>query len=185
MGLDIIQGFDLEEHDEDFDIEDFEDHYKLSVSRTFCNFMCRKGVVQGEPDLDQIGRMFNIDISPLYLMESYTAAWEFEEMMEFEDDPIEVERRLKEQNQKVIGNIDSVVSLLSELILQLEKARNLSDKIDDNGFQSVLETYYENLNTREEVDYLDNNLVQDLRNLLRATKLAKSKGAETTFFTYG
>ena len=185
MGLDIIQGFDLEEHDEDFEIDDFEDSDRLNVSRTFCNFMCRKNVVEGEADLDQIGRMLKVDIRPLYLMENYTPKWEFEEVMEFEDDPDEVKNQLEKQNAKVIGNIEVAISTLSNLIVELEKVGDLSNRIDDNGCQTILEEYYQQLNTQKEVEFTDNNLVQDLRNLLRASKLAKSKGAKTTFFTYG
>lgn len=187
MGLDIIQGFDLEEQDEDFELDEFEDPDRLSVSRTFCNFMSRKDVVEGEADLDQIGRILKVDIGPLYLMEKYTPKWDFEEILEFEDDVDEEEviGELESENAKVIGNIDVVISTLSNLVMKLEKVEDLSNEIDDNGFQTILEEYYQNLNTTEEIDFADNNLVQDVRNLLRASKLAKSKGAKTTFFTYG
>lgn len=33
--------------------------------------MCRKNVVEHEPELDQIGRITGIDIAPFYEMENY------------------------------------------------------------------------------------------------------------------
>jgi hypothetical protein len=33
--------------------------------------MCRRNVTEGEPELDQIGRITLVDISPIYQMENY------------------------------------------------------------------------------------------------------------------
>lgn len=182
MGLDIIQGFDLGELDEDFELDE---EGQFELSRTFCNFMCRKGVVDGEADLDQIGRIMNVDIATIYAMESYTPEWEFDEIPDFVDDAEEEKKQLEAQNAKLEGNIDLIISTLSALIPKLEKEVDLSEKIDDNGLATISDSYYKNLNTQEKGGYIENNLIQDLRNILGASTLAKSKGGKTTFFTYG
>lgn len=182
MGLDIIQGFDMEEIDESFEVDELVD---CELSRTFCNFMSRKNVVEGEPDLDQIGRMFKVDISIFYGMESYTPEWEMEEMLYDEDNPERVKAEIIASNAKVAGNIDSLISTLLQLMPKLEKAKDISTEINDNGFGTIHDSYYKNLDTTEKGDYIENNLMQDLRSILRASRLAKSKGAKTTFFAYG
>src|SRR5688572_30620972 len=56
---------------------------KHSLSRTFCNLMCRKDVVEGEPELDQISRLTEVDISPIYEMEQYGGdSWDEEISLE-------------------------------------------------------------------------------------------------------
>jgi hypothetical protein len=65
MGLDINIWTDNPEAVRSDDYHDpANDYFNLhSLSRTFCNFMCRQNIV-GDPELDQIGRITNIDISP-------------------------------------------------------------------------------------------------------------------------
>lgn len=185
MGLDIMQSFDIEEQDENLDLFEFDESDAYYLSRTFCNFMNRRDAVEGEADLDQIGRLMQIDILPLYKMLEYTPSFQMEELLAFdlEDDPEDYRKKVKEENDKIAGNLDAVLESVEKLISALEKAQDISGQINDNGFQSIQDEYYSELNKNESDNYLNNSLVQDLRNLLRLTKLAKSEGAKTTFFT--
>ena len=76
MGLDISANFNNQ--DDLFILEDYskiEDSFNLS--RTFCNFMCRRDIVEDcRAELDQIGELTGIDINFLYNMQEYTEEWE-------------------------------------------------------------------------------------------------------------
>lgn len=68
MGLDILI---LTDKRDDIYSDDYHDpkngyFHKHSQSRTFCNFMCRQDVSEGQPELDQIGEITSVDISPIY-----------------------------------------------------------------------------------------------------------------------
>lgn len=186
MGLDIMQSFDIEEKDENLDLFEFEESDAYYLSRTFCNFMNRRDAVEGEADLDQIGRLMQIDVLPLYKMLEYTPSFQMEELLAFdvEDDPEGYRKKVKEENDKLAGNLDDVLESVEKLILALEKAQDISGQINDNGFQSIPAEYYVDLDKNGHDNYLNNNLVQDLKNLLRLTKLAKAEGAKTTFFAF-
>jgi hypothetical protein len=54
-----------------YDLDDINFH-KHSLSRTFCNFMSRRDLIAGEPELDQIGKITGLNIQPLYDMNNYT-----------------------------------------------------------------------------------------------------------------
>ena len=96
MGLDISVNFDNQEKLYSLD-EYRKTRESINLSRTFCNFMCRREVVQDcRPELDQIGELTGIDISFLYDMQEYTEEWEIDEMLEFEDD--EEEKELQKQS---------------------------------------------------------------------------------------
>lgn len=188
MGLDIIQGFDIEEIDEDLALYGgSEDRNQYELSRTFCNLMCRKNVVGGESELDQIGRICGVDMSPFYAMEDYMPSWLMDEFIEVEEkeNPEEFRRSMQIANRKILDNIDVIIDCLNQVIPKLAQMKDLTNKLNDHGFPTIHITYYKNLDTTEIGNYIDNNLTQDLRNLLRYTLLAKSRGARTTFFTYG
>ena len=73
MGLDIHLITDNSEEisrlkNTDNHVDFFNQH---SLSRTFCNLMSRKDVIEEETELDQISRLTETDISVLYEMEQY------------------------------------------------------------------------------------------------------------------
>src|SRR3569833_2154653 len=72
-----------------------------TLSRTFCNFMCRNNAIEGEPELDQIGRITGIDISPLYAMENYgsESGEELEFMLEVAESEEERQQILAQARQ--------------------------------------------------------------------------------------
>ena len=71
MGLDVSVG--VNNHEEVFTPEyESKDQKQHSLSRTFCNFICKRNAVDGEPELDQIGRLTGTDIASIYQMEEYS-----------------------------------------------------------------------------------------------------------------
>lgn len=188
MGLDITIGFDIHE-DENDDNEPGNDEwrsYQHELSRTFCNFMCRKGVVEGTAELDQIAESANIDVSMLYHMMNYTTAYDIEEYLEFNDDLTEEALRSQahETNALVEGNIPGLIVMLEALITYLDDQKDLSQQLDTHGFDTLGADYFKNLDTPEIGNYIDNNLKQDLKSLCRSAAFGESLGAKTIYFVF-
>ena len=189
MGLDISVNFDNQEKLYSLD-EYRKTRENINLSRTFCNFMCRREVVQDcRPELDQIGELTGIDISFLYDMQEYTEEWEIDEMLEFEDD--EEEKELQKQsilkrNIEVANNIESVKSKLTLLIERLGKIENLDQKLQETSYDTIgIKEYFSNFHTNPGDGYIDNNFGQDLRNLLCLLNIGLNNGSKTIYFNYG
>ena len=109
---------------------------KHSLSRTFCNFMSRRHVANGEPELDQIGNITNVDISPIYDMEKYLDDMSAEHQLSFaknDDEKEEILKRIEADKDSLTGNIDKVFSIISQLTAQLSTINNLDQILDDSG----------------------------------------------------
>ena len=94
MGLDIYLKSDRKEKI----IKTRELRNQHGLSRGFCNFIFRKDVIHHEAELDQIGKITNIDISSIYQMEDYPD----EESLEFELDLMTTQ----EAKQKVLDDAE-------------------------------------------------------------------------------
>lgn len=193
MGLDISILTDNHEEVKSGDYWDLKNDYlnKHGLSRTVCHLMCRKDVISGEPELDQIGRITSVDISPIYEMETYESdnGEELEFFLEIADSDEERERILQQakQNKKNLsGNIDKVMDRIETLIAKLASVDNLPDLLNDNGYDTLDSKYYfSDFNIDKGRGYIGNNFGQDLRNFKRFLEFAKSKGTKTVYFTYG
>lgn len=190
MGLDITIWTDNSKAVRSVDYHDpANDYFNLhSLSRTFCNFMCRQNIV-GEPELDQIGRITNIDISPLYEMETYQDEKNGWLSFQLEDPSYDREALLEEARQsreKLKGNIDIVLATISLLIDKLSVIDNLHELLNDGGHDTLgYKTYFTDFNKNKGKGYIGNNFGQDLRNFKRFLEFAKEKGARTVYFLYG
>jgi hypothetical protein len=190
MGLDIYANFvEREELDKNVEYTKYIFDGSLFLSRTFCNFMCRKDVIEGIPELNQIGTISNCDIEFFYKMESYFPTWDLEEMTEgiFDNEEKQkIRKDTQESNQKIIGNIEDVKMKLTSLINALSKIENLPKFLQKPKFDTLNhEIYFSNFNKEEVKTYTENNLGQDLKNLLKHIELAIKCNAKTVYFSYG
>ncbi|MDR0793047.1 MAG: hypothetical protein LBE82_07040 [Chitinophagaceae bacterium] len=191
MGLDIFILTDKRDDIFTKDYHDLENGYfnKHSLSRTFCNLMCRRNVISGEPELDQIGRITSIDISPIYQMESYGSDEELEFRLGAAENDEERKRILAEAQQRkenLKGNLDKVLKTINSLIDTLPSIGNLPSLLNDNGYGTLdYENYFTDFNIDKGEGYIRNNFGQDLRNFKRFLEYAKEKGATTVYFDYG
>ena len=193
MGLDIAILTD--KHDQVFDSQFYSDRNagndNYSVSRTFCNFMCRQNACEGLPELDQIGEITALDITPFYEMERYKDENNEElqyllETAESEEERQEILQECRESNAKVTGNIGKVENLLTLLIDKLSVVENLPALLDDHGYDTLnSKVYFADFNAIATQGYINNNFGQDLRSFKRFVNYAKTKGATTIYFTYG
>lgn len=185
MGLDILL---WTPNQEEFD-HDEANYSHHNLSRTFCNLMCRPGVAEEEPELDQIGQLTGVSIAPIYAMENYYVAEDLEEELEFADSK-EEEQKLRAKaaaaNAKLEGNLNNVLDTITQLLTQLAPIADLPARL--------LPTTYDTLNRggyfadfiRDTGDgYINNNFGQDLRNFKSFLEYARSKGSRTVFFRYG
>ena len=159
-----------------------EEYY--SVSSSFYEFMNGNSSSSGKSYLNQIELLTGIDLSTLDEMARYISSFETDEkseMMESEAYHLYL-KKVEQENKKLRGNIDKVIDSLNRLIPELEKIKDLSDKL--NFIDAINSDYYRNLDKVESGVCDENNLAQDLRNILRYTLLAKSRGIETTFFIF-
>jgi hypothetical protein len=191
MGLDIQVSVNNEEAVFSDDYHDVVNNYfvKHSLSREFCNFICRQHVVDHKAELDQIGEITNVDIAPFYEMENYPDEDELEFELENEEDEAEIQNILlkaEEEKNKLNGNIDKVLSTVNNLIEKLNQVDNLPKMLLKTDFDTLNnDVYFSDFTLDKGEGYIGNNFGQDLRNFKRFLEFAKQNGTETVWFTYG
>jgi hypothetical protein len=191
MGLDISIRTNK---DEDIDIQknnaDRKDFYnKHNLSRTFCNFICRRNVVGHEPELDQIGIITGVDISPIYEMEEYPDDEYMYDSLDFTESEEEQQNTLKkweEGKAEFQDNLDKVLNTINNLIDNLNSIDNLLTLLlstDDDTLNN--KNYFADFKIDKGDNYVSNNFGQDLRNFKRYLEFSKRHGATTVWFNYG
>jgi len=160
-----------------------------SLSRTFCNLISRRNVIEEEPELDQIGRLTDTNISVLYDMEQI---WSVEyidyrlSIAETENDKQTVFEQIAASKEKLNGNINLILETLEALIKKLSHFSNLADKLDSYGEDTLgYDYYFTDFNLDKGEGYIGNNFGQDLRNFRKFLEYAKTNGARTVWFNYG
>jgi hypothetical protein len=193
MGLDVLL---CAENQENLFPKDYHVHanaeLKHSLSRSFCNLMFRQHAIEnGEPELNQIGRITSVDIQPIADMENYKR--DDDEEMQFHlgmaKTKAEKQRVLDEAKQKrdnLKGNVETVLKTINALIEKLSQIDNLSKRLiaTDHEMRDHDE-YFTDFNKDKGDGYIGNNFGQDLRNFKRFLEYAKDKGATTVYFQYG
>jgi hypothetical protein len=190
MGMDIVVSTDADEQMEENTDFSWDDHFRLhSLSREFCNFMSRRGVCDGEPELDQIGKLTGVDVSPLYEMENYPDDDSLEYHLSFAETEEEIQAvhvRLAMTKERMQNNLEIVQTLLEQLIQGLSKIDDLPAKLLPTEFDSLdNKTYFADFLVDKGRGYIGNNFGQDLRNFKRFLEYAKANGANTIWFRYG
>ena len=187
MGLDIyIRTDNLDSEFED----DFISYQGINnLSRTFCNFMCRRSAMSGEPELDQIGRITSINISPIYQMEEYGSEEELEFFLESASSEEERQRISDEAQVKrdnLNGNIEKVLATINGLIDKLSAMDNLPQLLNDSGWDTLdSKVYFADFNVDKGDGYIGNNFGQDLRNFKKLLEYLNERGVSTVYFYYG
>jgi len=162
-----------------------------SLSRTFCNFMCRRSAIEGEPELNQIGRITGVDIAPIYAMETYGSDNNedlefFLEVAESEEERQKILNEARQNKEALTGNINIVIMTVNALIAQLSNISNLDTMLNHNGWDTLdYKDYFTDFSLDKGDGYIDNNFGQDLRNFSRFLHYAKSQGETTVYFIYG
>jgi hypothetical protein len=150
--------------------------------------MNRQHVVEHLPELDQIGKITKVDISPLYQMEEYPNEEEIGfsiEYAETEEERQSIIENAEMDKKKLTGNIDKVLSTINNLLERLNNINNLQELLIKTDFDSLNNAvYFSDFKIDKGQGYIGNNFGQDLRNFKRFLEYAKEKGVETIWFGY-
>jgi len=183
MGLDIsVRATNQSEWEDAADTR--EEH---TLSRRFGYFMCRRSAIAGVPELDQLGALTGVDISPLYEMETYVSPEDIDNSLEFASDEAERQRILdkaRPASAALTGNIDKVRTAVEGLLTRLATVADLPGQLRPDK-HDVLQAaaYFANFSSPK-MNARDSTFGQDLRNLKRFLEDAKSQGSETVYFVY-
>jgi hypothetical protein len=161
------------------------------LSRTFCELMCRRHAISGEHELDQIGRIVGVDISPLYEMETHKD--ENSDEIDFllgratdDTERQEILATIRRDNEALKGNISKVLPTVKTLITKLTTIDNLPGLLTSNRPNSFqFEVYFTDFSIDKGDGYIGNNFGQDLRIFEGFLDYAVQKGSTSVYFDYG
>lgn len=188
MGLDIhIITNDFEELFIKY-LEEVDYLNKHNLSRTFCDFINR-GSSYGEPELEQIGRITGVDISPINNMLNQLEEDDIKHKLSFTKNQAEkdtVLKQIQEVKNSIEGNIDLVLDTINALIFNLSQIEHINLKLNC-GLKDTLnyDYYFTDFNIDNGEGYIGNNFGQDLRNFKKFLEFAKSNGRQTVWFSFG
>lgn len=189
MGLDISLVTDKEDELYTERQSIFELDYTHTLSRSFCNIMLRKDIIEGEGEFDQLGRIAGVNVEPLYEMETYPQELNLEYALDRAGSYEERQSVLQEAEAakaKLVGNLDRVLAMVETLLDKLAKVPNLPDLVDSKQYNDPsTTTYFSDFILDTGNGYIGNNLGQDLRNFRNFLRYAKSKGSQTVWVEYG
>jgi hypothetical protein len=184
MGLDILLGADNY-------TELQRNNYNASnqeLSRTFCHFMGRRHEIEEEAELDQLGRLTGVDITPLYEMDNYLQPEDLALMLEHadsEEEKQEIQQRADNNEAAMANNIERVAATVDALLAKLAQIDDLPSKLVPDKYDRLGSEHYFTNFSQPGGNWIDNNLGQDLRNFKNFLDYAKSEGTTTVFFVYG
>jgi hypothetical protein len=136
----------------------------MTLSKTFCNLICRKDVIEGKPELDQIGEITNCDISIFYKMEN---APELDDL----------------KNEETFPDIDLLELVINCMLIKLDKIPDLNQFLNDNDYDTLdNEVYFSNYNTLK--TYKGDTFRKDLNDIKSFITLAKQNGCTLVYFSY-
>jgi hypothetical protein len=130
MGLDIhiatdnykdVYTIDYFKNEKDF-------RNKMSLSREFCNLMCRQHASTGTPEFQQVAKLAEVDITPIFDMEKYWDEESAEHQISFgetEEDKQRIASKIQADRDSLTGNIDKVHQTVTQLLVRLSKIDNL------------------------------------------------------------
>ena len=189
MGLDVQ--FNVISGEKFFDAaeESGFDLMENNLSRTFCNLLCRDGLINHKTELAQIGQITKIDIQPIVEMTWYCDEIDMKSqfgLYDTEEEKQEFINQVHATNKKVEGNIEKVKETVEKLIDKLSKIEDLPDKLIKTNFDTLNNQWYFS-NFQEDLGdgYIGNNFGHDIRNLKKLLDFAQSIGEKTVFFGFG
>ena len=161
MGIDISIAVNNSDqvYSDEYYLDENDYMTKHNLSRTFGDFISRQDAISHEPELEQIGRITNVDILPMY----------------------EMKNDLEDEQE---SNIDKVLFMINKLIEETSNIQNLPGLLIDTDFDSLPnDEYFANINTENE-EFLTDNLKRDLKNFKSFLEYAKNKGTKTVWFEF-
>ena len=184
MGLDVFAGatnqavLDAGEYD-------YEQH---RLSRAFCDLLDRRWEGATTPEIDQIGHLTGVDISPLYAMAAYQQPEDLAAHLAYaldEEEATEIAQQAAEAADAIADNIDRVLATVAALLAGLATLPDLPARLTPTNTNPRYDLgYFANFD-QARWNRFDNTFGEDLRHLHNFLRYAKAHGSTTVFFAYG
>jgi hypothetical protein len=189
MGLDILIMVEGEPH-HPVDYSSMESAgYMAPLSRLFCNLMFRRDVSAVESELDQIGAITGLDISPFYGMLAYTTDSNVIDLLSFAETDEEKQRvfqQIEDGKAAARGNLPQVLTLIDSLLVRLALIEDLPARLDHGGWDTLNSAYYfDPSGGTVDGNYPRHNFMQDLRDFKLFLEDMREKGLKTVYFSIG
>lgn len=163
--------------------------YTHTLSRSFCNVTLRKDTIEGESELDQLGRIAGVNIDSLHEMMCYPQEANLLyalSRVQTEQEKQDILQKAEITKAKLIDNLDRVMVMVENLTNRLAQIPDLAALIDSKQYSDPYTTrYFSNFTLDTGDGYIGNNLGQDLRNFRNFLLYAQSKGSRTVWVEYG
>jgi hypothetical protein len=183
MAVAICAFNSLELEDEELMKDGLNVFVKWELSNTFSDLLLRREMVQEYAELDQIGKIAQVDVEPIYAMSFYwddAAIAERLSTLSTETERTQQLAIIQATNERLTGNLDPI----SQTIDALEKALA---GIDNPGalFVHANDGFLDHLSYFSETgkNYKD-NFFDDLKKIKEFLAFAKSLDGDTTYFKF-
>ena len=161
--------------------------YMAPLSNLFCNLLLRRDVSAVESELDQIGAITDLDISPFYGMLEYTTDLNATSMLSFaetEEERQKILKQIEDGKAAAKGNLPHVLKLVDALLVRLAIIEDLPARLDHGGRDTLNSAYYFDPSAEiVERNFPRHNFMQDLRDLKLFLEDMGGKGLKTVYFS--
>jgi hypothetical protein len=155
---------------------------KWELSDVFSDLLLRREVVQDLAELDQIGKIVNVDVGPIYAMSFY---WDKDEEKEHlsrfnNDEELEKQRiTIQTNNDSLLKNVDTVYETITQLENELSKIDQLEYLIINSNDDFFNNNRYFSKNNRS-----FDNLHSDIKKMKEFIEFVKPLDGDTVYFKF-
>ncbi|MDF3026014.1 MAG: hypothetical protein K0S23_321 [Fluviicola sp.] len=182
MAVSICAFNSLELADEELINDGLNLFVKWELSDQFSDLLLRREMVQDLAELDQIAKIVNVNVEPIYATSFY---WDKEEEKEHlsrfnSDEDLEKQRMIiQTNNDSLLKNIDSVYETIIQLENELSKVDQLEYLIisSNDGFFHNNEYFSKNNRSFD-------NLYSDVKKIKEFIEFVKSLDGDTVYFKF-
>lgn len=183
MAIQICAFNSIEMNDEELVKDGLNFFVNWDLSNTFNDLILRRELVQEYAELDQIARILNITVEPIYAMSFY---WDKDAETEHlsyygnEDDKLKQLYIIEANNKSLLNNINIVQDTMIVMEAKLAEVDSLDKLIvrSNDGFFNNY-TYF----SKTTNGYSD-NFYADIKKMNEFLVFSKSLGGDTTYFKF-
>lgn len=183
MGIAICAFNSIEMNDEELVKDELNLFVKWELSDMFNDLILRREFLYEHAELDQIGKIIDVDVEPIYAMSFYwDKAAEAESLSALNDEAGKAKQQaiIQTINESLIGNLDLVLQTVVYMEDKLAGIDNLEELIiqSNDGFFDN-HTYF-----KKSVKEYECNILADIKKMKEFLVFAKSLGADTSYFKF-
>lgn len=182
MAVSICAFNSIELDDEELISDGLNLFVKWELSDLFGDLLLRRELVQELAELDQISKIVNVNVEPIYAMSFY---WDKDEEKEHlsrfnKEEDLEKQRMtIQTNNNSLLKNIDAVY----ETIIQLENELSKVDQLEYLIINSNDGFFNNNLYFSKNSKSFD-NLYSDIKKIKEFIEFVKPLDGDTTYFKF-